>query len=155
VRKPSRFYCENCGGEVRANAKVCPHCGRFFSDVRCPACGFTGDSKLFVYGCPSCGYGSGTAGGGDIGAGAGGGDSRGRAGDRGAGRAARGDFAAEDFEVYDLEHIDRGAQGGRRKGSPATPPSRRGRGAPPWIYWLILALLGVFFVVMALIYVRL
>jgi len=121
VSKPSRFYCENCGGQVRANAKVCPHCGRFFSDVRCPSCGFTGDSKLFVFGCPSCGYGGSS--------------------DGGSGRGR-----SDGVEVYDLDQIDRLGPAASR---------RRATGAPPWIYWLVMALLGVFFVIMAVIYVRL
>lgn len=51
-----KFYCENCKNEVSSHAKVCPHCGRFFSEVRCPRCGFTGEGKLFFDGCPNCGY---------------------------------------------------------------------------------------------------
>ena len=54
--KRAKFYCENCRREVRWDAKVCPHCGRFFSAVKCPSCGFTGKSELFITGCPSCGY---------------------------------------------------------------------------------------------------
>jgi hypothetical protein len=47
------------------------------------------------------------------------------------------------FEVYDVSSIS-----GRA--------SERGkRGAPPWIYWLTMALLAVFFVVMVFVYVRL
>ncbi len=67
--KRSRYYCENCGKEVKANAKVCPSCGRFFSAVRCPKCSFTGEARLFAFGCPSCGYagGAGTPGEGDSG----------------------------------------------------------------------------------------
>ncbi|TVQ40235.1 MAG: hypothetical protein EA384_03710 [Spirochaetaceae bacterium] len=52
----SSFYCENCGTRVKANAKVCPSCGRFFSAVRCPQCLYTDEARLFVYGCPKCGY---------------------------------------------------------------------------------------------------
>ncbi len=51
-----RFFCEHCKQEVSARDKVCPHCGRFFSEVRCPRCGFTGEGKLFYDGCPNCGY---------------------------------------------------------------------------------------------------
>lgn len=36
--------------------KACPACGRFFSAVRCPRCGFSGASSSFVLGCPVCGY---------------------------------------------------------------------------------------------------
>ncbi len=52
----AKFFCENCGAEVPQNAKVCRHCGRFFSSVRCPICGVTGPSSKFSSGCPSCGY---------------------------------------------------------------------------------------------------
>ncbi|MEM5947821.1 zinc ribbon domain-containing protein [Spirochaetia bacterium 38H-sp] len=52
----SKFYCEYCQKEVRPKDRVCPHCGRFFTDVKCPRCEYTGDVKEFVNGCPSCGY---------------------------------------------------------------------------------------------------
>lgn len=52
----AKFFCENCGSEVPQNAKVCRHCGRFFSSVRCPVCGTTGTNKKFENGCPTCGY---------------------------------------------------------------------------------------------------
>jgi uncharacterized membrane protein YvbJ len=51
-----RFFCDNCGVEVPQNSKNCPSCGRFFSSVRCPYCGFVGEEALFSNGCPSCGY---------------------------------------------------------------------------------------------------
>ncbi len=54
--KAAKFFCENCGALVPANARMCPHCGRFFSSVRCPQCGKTGSSKTFENGCPRCGY---------------------------------------------------------------------------------------------------
>ena len=54
--KRSRFFCENCRREVRPTAKVCPHCGRFFEAVRCPACNFIGEASDFLHGCPNCGY---------------------------------------------------------------------------------------------------
>lgn len=54
--KRSRFFCENCHHEVRPNAKVCPHCGRFFEAVRCPVCSYVGESRDFINGCPNCGY---------------------------------------------------------------------------------------------------
>jgi predicted RNA-binding Zn-ribbon protein involved in translation (DUF1610 family) len=127
VTKRSRFYCENCGAEVKANAKVCPTCGRFFSAVRCPVCGFTGESSLFLQGCPSCGY-AGAVGGGSSGS--------------GKGKSGQGS-GVSGFEVYDVSSIS-----GRE-------PLRKGRGAPPWIYWLTMALLGLFFVVMVFVYVRL
>jgi predicted RNA-binding Zn-ribbon protein involved in translation (DUF1610 family) len=52
----ARFYCENCGAEVNRGAGRCPSCGRLFSSIRCPGCGFTGDEALFKKGCPVCGY---------------------------------------------------------------------------------------------------
>ncbi len=59
--KRARFFCENCRNEVRWDAKVCPHCGRFFSSVKCPSCEFVGESRFFVFGCPNCGYAGGEA----------------------------------------------------------------------------------------------
>jgi len=117
VSKRSRFFCENCGGEVKANAKVCPHCGRFFSAVRCPVCGFTGESHLFVRGCPNCGY----------------------AGMEDEARSRKGGF-----EIYDVDHL-----------SGKQPARKSGGGVPSWVYWLAMALLGAFFLIMAVIYVRL
>jgi RNA polymerase subunit RPABC4/transcription elongation factor Spt4 len=55
VKKP-RYYCERCGAEVRKDARVCPRCGRFFSSVKCPRCGYVGDADDFALGCPVCGY---------------------------------------------------------------------------------------------------
>jgi hypothetical protein len=54
--KRVRFFCEHCGREVKANARVCPYCGRFFRLVQCPKCGYTDRGEEFVRGCPSCGY---------------------------------------------------------------------------------------------------
>jgi predicted RNA-binding Zn-ribbon protein involved in translation (DUF1610 family) len=51
-----KFFCDNCGTEVGQEATECPKCGRQFSSVRCPACGFVGEVKLFDNGCPTCGY---------------------------------------------------------------------------------------------------
>ena len=56
MNKQPKFFCENCNAEVRRDAVICPHCGRFFASVRCPACGFTGLHKEFKDVCPSCGY---------------------------------------------------------------------------------------------------
>jgi predicted RNA-binding Zn-ribbon protein involved in translation (DUF1610 family) len=56
----ARFFCENCGAEVKRNAKTCPRCGRSFANVLCPACGFVGEGSLFSAGCPVCGYTAGT-----------------------------------------------------------------------------------------------
>ena len=50
------YFCENCGSEVGANARFCPKCGRFFSSVRCPKCGYTGATTAFKNGCPKCHY---------------------------------------------------------------------------------------------------
>lgn|SRR5574344_1228959 len=52
----AKYFCENCGAEVAYNARFCPKCGKFFSSVRCPKCGCTGDVKKFINGCPQCGY---------------------------------------------------------------------------------------------------
>ncbi|MDA8411931.1 MAG: zinc ribbon domain-containing protein [Treponema sp.] len=54
--KTPRYFCEHCGAEVKANARICPKCGRFFSAVKCPKCGFVGESEDFRAGCPVCGY---------------------------------------------------------------------------------------------------
>lgn len=54
--KKAKFFCENCGTEVKENSKVCNHCGKFFISVRCPNCGNTGHSQEFTKGCPKCGY---------------------------------------------------------------------------------------------------
>ncbi|EFW39430.1 double zinc ribbon domain-containing protein [Treponema phagedenis] len=56
MKKVPVFFCENCGGTVRRDTKVCPHCGRFFASVRCPRCNYTGNADEFREGCPSCGY---------------------------------------------------------------------------------------------------
>jgi len=55
-KQSAKFFCENCGAEVPQNAKVCRHCGKFFSSVRCPVCGTTGSPSKFAKGCPNCGY---------------------------------------------------------------------------------------------------
>lgn len=54
--KSAKYFCENCGEEVAANARFCPHCGRFFSAVRCPQCGHMGAVTAFKDGCPKCHY---------------------------------------------------------------------------------------------------
>ena len=55
-KQSAKFFCENCGAEVPQNARVCRHCGKFFSSVRCPVCGTTGSPSKFANGCPKCGY---------------------------------------------------------------------------------------------------
>lgn len=54
--KKPKYFCENCGEEVNAKARFCPHCGKFFSSVRCPNCGHTGSVDSFKKGCPACHY---------------------------------------------------------------------------------------------------
>ena len=53
---PARFFCDNCGTEVKRNSDRCPKCGRYFAFVRCPKCGYTGEEGNFTKGCPVCGY---------------------------------------------------------------------------------------------------
>ena len=52
----SRFFCENCGAEVKRDAKTCPQCGMSFANVLCQNCGFAGAPRLFAAGCPVCGH---------------------------------------------------------------------------------------------------
>lgn len=54
--KKAKYFCENCGAEVRSKARFCPHCGKFFSAVRCPNCNHTGSVSEFKSGCPVCHY---------------------------------------------------------------------------------------------------
>lgn len=54
--KSVRYYCEFCGSLVRLGDRICPHCGSFFNQVRCPACQFQGEAHLFRQGCPVCGF---------------------------------------------------------------------------------------------------
>jgi len=54
--KAPRYFCEHCGLEVKRDAHVCPGCGRFFSSVKCPKCGYSGNAGKFRSGCPVCGY---------------------------------------------------------------------------------------------------
>jgi predicted amidophosphoribosyltransferase len=52
----ARFFCDNCGTEVKRNSNRCPKCGRLFGFVRCPQCGYRGEEAHFKQGCPVCGY---------------------------------------------------------------------------------------------------
>lgn len=54
--KKAKYFCENCGAEVNANARFCPNCGKFFAAVRCPRCTYTGMIRDFKSGCPRCHY---------------------------------------------------------------------------------------------------
>lgn len=36
--------------------KACPRCGRFFSSVLCPKCGYSAAPSRFIRGCPVCGH---------------------------------------------------------------------------------------------------
>ena len=54
--KKAKYFCENCGAEVSANARFCPNCGKFFAAVRCPRCTYTGTIRDFKSGCPKCHY---------------------------------------------------------------------------------------------------
>ncbi|MDR3325483.1 MAG: hypothetical protein LBS82_05835 [Spirochaetaceae bacterium] len=54
-QKKPRFVCDNCGAEIAASEKRCPQCSRYFSSIRCPKCGFTGQEEQFLGGCPGCG----------------------------------------------------------------------------------------------------
>ena len=55
-KQKAKFFCEFCGSEVAAEARVCPKCGSFFASVRCPQCGKTGTVRDFKKGCPRCHY---------------------------------------------------------------------------------------------------
>lgn len=125
----SRFFCENCGTEVKPHARVCPKCGRFFSAVRCPNCGYTGEGKEFMHGCPNCGY---------------------------SGAGMRRSRRARGEEWYDAAELEAGQEaepsGRRRAGRRVV----RERQPPPgWVYWLALGLLTLAFIIMVVIYVRL
>jgi hypothetical protein len=55
-RVKARYFCEQCGTEVRAGASICPSCGSVFTAVRCPECGYEGRAPEFHAGCPVCGF---------------------------------------------------------------------------------------------------
>ena len=54
----ARFLCEHCGSSVRFDSTICENCKRIFRGVRCPECNHLGTGRLFLHGCPSCGYGN-------------------------------------------------------------------------------------------------
>jgi uncharacterized membrane protein YvbJ len=56
AKSKAKFYCDNCGAEVGRDDEQCPSCGRYFSSVRCPRCGYSGQGDEFKRGCPVCGY---------------------------------------------------------------------------------------------------
>jgi predicted RNA-binding Zn-ribbon protein involved in translation (DUF1610 family) len=56
LKKKPRFFCDNCGYEVGSDVKTCPYFGRYFASVRCPKCDYSGPDKMFLNGCPMCGY---------------------------------------------------------------------------------------------------
>lgn len=118
--KPVKFYCEFCGEEVRANDRICPHCGSFFSQVRCQACGFSGDSRLFLRGCPQCGFQSGPSG-----------KAAGKAGD--LSRSLDGGLERIPYGVDELL--------GQRPGA-----GKAGSGPPAWVWGLALGLFAAFMV---------
>ena len=51
-----RYFCDLCGTEVPKNTIRCPNCGRYFTAIQCPRCGYRGEEKDFSQGCPKCGY---------------------------------------------------------------------------------------------------
>jgi DNA-directed RNA polymerase subunit RPC12/RpoP len=51
-----RYFCDLCGTEVPKNTIRCPNCGRYFTAIQCPRCGYRGEDKDFSQGCPKCGY---------------------------------------------------------------------------------------------------
>jgi hypothetical protein len=126
-----RFFCEQCGTEVPRNTERCPACGRYFTAIQCPQCGFQGSESDFASGCPTCGYmrssGQGPA------AAQGGGRSR----RRGGGARSR-----------------RGAAARRKARAGAGTGVDGGGGPPPAVYKImglvLLALLGVLVAVLLL-----
>jgi hypothetical protein len=123
----AKFFCENCKHEVKPNSKVCPHCGRFFTAVKCPACGFTGENKLFTLGCPNCGY-SGSSGVTSI-------------------PSSAGSSAPAEGESYDAGEIE-----GRKR--PTYKPTER-RDTPAWVFPLAILMLVGAFAVLVVVYLNL
>lgn len=113
--KEARFFCEHCGKEVKVNARICTHCGSFFSAVRCPKCSFSGAGELFLHGCPRCGY---------------------------AGGFADSNQLETAFEI--------GLDSHRKSRATGT-----GMQLPSWFYFVVIAVLGLSFLVLVLIYLNL
>ncbi|HAE23678.1 MAG TPA: hypothetical protein DCG47_15375 [Spirochaetaceae bacterium] len=55
-KEAPRYYCQHCGAEVGRDEKACPKCGRLFTSVLCPKCGFSAAPSRFKEGCPVCGH---------------------------------------------------------------------------------------------------
>jgi hypothetical protein len=41
---------------VGRDERACPECGRLFTSVLCPTCGYSAEPSKFIDGCPVCGY---------------------------------------------------------------------------------------------------
>lgn len=54
--KNQKYFCDSCGLPVLPGSEICSHCGKKFSGVRCPSCGYQGREGEFFRGCPVCGY---------------------------------------------------------------------------------------------------
>ena len=121
AKQKAKFFCENCGAEVPADAHMCKNCGRFFSSVRCPNCGASGSASKFAKGCPVCGYAT---------------DS--------------GTFNIEAYSEEEKEEVHRrlsGAEQKKIKSAFASYERKRARGAgsalPLWVYAVTIAVLAV------------
>ena len=130
------FFCENCGAEVREGDEVCSECGAFFVAIKCPRCGFRGKQHRFSRGCPACGYLSQEV------------------------RTTRPSLKRGGVaETRGRDTVVGSPNGALNEGGGAPSSSRReageSRAMPPWVFWLILALLAASFGVLAWVYTRL